>query len=436
MCFQVIQSGCQGYFKSLFLFTSSNRYLINCPENSGRLLTNSFNRIGQLDNVFITQSTWANIGGLPGFGILKRMAARRVNGQIPRPLVNFHGPKDMDEIFRATRCVYDGEPPVNLVERPYTLGNFEDDCLIMQYVPLFGRLKTVAKKLSVENFIDDVAKQSDDAERQSTEQKRDVSVGYIFTLKPKPGHLLIEKCRLAGVPKGPMLGELANGNDVTLADGRIVRSVDVMTQAEPVPSFAVVDVSDEYFLESLLKCNEFDRFFDDSDKNQNVKLDLLVHLTSETIFASPSYQNWMKKFGSCTRHLVLNSLAPLLPHNEGIVRLQAQLNYINSDLFPLLDSHKYDKPMADLNQSVTFAEPLLKYHLRPHRAFERGEQPLEVNGYVEKMKENEEFVSAFAKHVEDLKQCEKVDEIEKYPEFVFTGTGSACPTKVRNVTGK
>ncbi len=42
--------------------------------------------------------------------------------------------------------------------------------------------------------------------------------------KPLPGKLLIEKANEAGVPNGPLLKQLKDGEDVTLDDGRIVSS--------------------------------------------------------------------------------------------------------------------------------------------------------------------------------------------------------------------
>lgn len=53
------------------------------------------------------------------------------------------------------------------------------------------------------------------------------SFGYRIEQKPLPGKLLIDKALAAGVPKGPLLQQLKEGQDVTLADGRIVQSEEV-----------------------------------------------------------------------------------------------------------------------------------------------------------------------------------------------------------------
>lgn len=48
--------------------------------------------------------------------------------------------------------------------------------------------------------------------------------GYRIEQKPLPGKLLIDKAFEAGVPKGPLLKKLKDGEDVTLEDGTIVYS--------------------------------------------------------------------------------------------------------------------------------------------------------------------------------------------------------------------
>lgn len=53
--------------------------------------------------------------------------------------------------------------------------------------------------------------------------------GYRVTQKPLAGELQMEKAIALGVPKGPLLGKLKAGMDITLADGTIVKSTDVVS---------------------------------------------------------------------------------------------------------------------------------------------------------------------------------------------------------------
>ena len=65
-------------------------------------------------------------------------------------------------------------------------------------------------------------------------------LGYRVEQKPLRGKLLIEKARAAGVPNGPLLKQLKDGEDVTLADGRIVESRDVTGEPQAGVTVAIL----------------------------------------------------------------------------------------------------------------------------------------------------------------------------------------------------
>lgn len=64
--------------------------------------------------------------------------------------------------------------------------------------------------------------------------------GFRIEQKPLPGKLLVEKAFELGVPKGPLLKKLKDGEDVELADGRIVYSKDVTGDAQKGFTIAVL----------------------------------------------------------------------------------------------------------------------------------------------------------------------------------------------------
>lgn len=66
--------------------------------------------------------------------------------------------------------------------------------------------------------------------------------GYRIEQKSLPGKLLIDKAKEAGVPNGPLLKQLKDGEDVTLDDGRVVQSQDVT--GEPQQGFTVAILGD------------------------------------------------------------------------------------------------------------------------------------------------------------------------------------------------
>ena len=65
---------------------------------------------------------------------------------------------------------------------------------------------------------------------------------FVIQEAEAPGSLDIHKCVGLGVPKGPLLGQLKAGKDVTLADGRVVKSTDVV--GAPIQGRKVVILGD------------------------------------------------------------------------------------------------------------------------------------------------------------------------------------------------
>lgn len=60
---------------------------------------------------------------------------------------------------------------------------------------------------------------------------------FLCECKPKPGSLSLEKCLKLGVPKGPLLGKLKNGEIVTIEGGVTIRPEDVREPDEQGPKF-------------------------------------------------------------------------------------------------------------------------------------------------------------------------------------------------------
>ncbi len=79
-----------------------------------------------------------------------------------------------------------------------------------------------------------------------------VAVNYVCELHPKLGVLLIEKCVELGVPVGPLLGQLKEGHDVTLDDGRLIHARDVCSEDEVGPIFLVVECPDRSYLDNFV----------------------------------------------------------------------------------------------------------------------------------------------------------------------------------------
>lgn len=165
-------------------------WLFDCGEATQHQILHTTIKPRKIEKLFITHLHGDHIFGLPGL-----LSSRSfLGGEEPTPLT-LYGPKGVMEWVRfsleltKTHLNY----PIHFVEIEEGI-IFEDESFIV-----------TAKKLNhvVPSF------------------------GFRIEQKPLPGELFIEKALKLGVPKGPLLGKLKKGEDVTLEDGTIVYSKEV-----------------------------------------------------------------------------------------------------------------------------------------------------------------------------------------------------------------
>jgi ribonuclease Z len=64
------------------------------------------------------------------------------------------------------------------------------------------------------------------------------TLGYRLTEKPKPGRFDLERAQALGIPAGPLYSHLQAGRAITLADGRVIESAEVVGPPRPGRSLA------------------------------------------------------------------------------------------------------------------------------------------------------------------------------------------------------
>lgn len=163
-------------------------WLFDCGEATQHQILYTTLKPKKIDKIFITHLHGDHIFGLPGF-----LASRSFQGG--EEAVEIYGPPGIREyvesVLRISRTHLGFE--VRFFEQMEGL-IFEDE----------GMSVRAAK-------LDHVIP----------------SCGYRIEQHPLPPKLLIERARELGVPKGPLLAKLKNGEDVFLENGDVVRSEDV-----------------------------------------------------------------------------------------------------------------------------------------------------------------------------------------------------------------
>lgn len=372
---QILGCGAPGAPASVYLFTDQSRYLFNCGEGTQRLAHEHKTKLARLEHIFMTRTSWQRIGGLPGLSLTVQDAGV--------PSLQLHAPPGMDDLFRAMRrFVILKDLKVEAVS--CAAGDRYDDAVMcVSYVPIHKKVvedamePTTASNASSRSQTPD-ADTTDYYEHESgagtvrdsptpssltngrkeeEEHRRteETSVmAFICQLKARPGALSLEKCVDKGVPPGPLLGQLKNGNSIRLADGRQVHAHEVRGPDDPGPVFCVVDIPSVEYLAGLEDVRSLFEPHQAGAKCDDDRATMVIHFTSQHILEHPEYQRFMDRFSASTLHLVLNETnkydglvifaSDKLCHKfhyrfSGYLaahRIQYQLNQLNTFMFPLL----------------------------------------------------------------------------------------------------
>ncbi|XP_017111031.1 ribonuclease Z, mitochondrial [Drosophila elegans] len=410
---QVLGSGANGAPAAVYLFTDQARYLFNCGEGTQRLAHEHKTRLSRLEQIFLTQNTWASCGGLPGLTLTIQDAGVRDLG--------LHGPPHLGAMLQSMRRFVILK---NLQVQTFDCSEgacFEDSILKVDSLPLIS----------------------------SVEPKKSV-INYICQLKPRAGALNLVKCVEQGVPPGPLLGQLKNGQDITLPCGKVVRSADVTEASETALSFGFLDVPSVDYLPSLLAHG---KRLQKLGEEQLTEVALVMHFTPHLIASRQDYKDFLaENFSPGTQHIHLNSPLNQFSGYAAAHRIQHQLHQLAPQVFPILgEQMPCQSQSLSLNLKKTKLEDsngdevksseggeqgvvaMTSFHLRPRKGLDRTlESKLTPEEYVKETHAVPGFTELLAKFKED--NSFPNNSADSFPKIIFLGTGSCIPNKTRNVS--
>lgn len=165
-------------------------WLFDCGEGTQHQILKSSLKLSRLEFLFVTHLHGDHIYGIPGL-----LTSRSYQGG-ETPLV-IYGPPGIrsyvEHVLSISKAHLDYELRMEEIE-PGTV--FEDDQFVIETARLEHRIE---------------------------------SFGYRVIEKPKPGRLLSDKLREAGLPPGPQYAEIKSGRDIQMPDGRILKSSDYVS---------------------------------------------------------------------------------------------------------------------------------------------------------------------------------------------------------------
>lgn len=441
---QVVGTGSRENGASLYVFSEYNRYLFNCGEGTQRLMQEHKLKISRLDNVFVTRMSWNNVGGLSGLILTLKDTG------VPKCV--FSGPPQFEQYLAAIRTFSGSLQGIDLAVRPYTEPHYVDDTMAVYQVPIFAKLDSKkspgspgqssspkSTKRQGKDSGDHLPEKQNDNPERSPKKSRDPSlvVAFVCKLHPKKGNFLVMKAKELGLPVGtsaigPIVAALKAGKSVVF-EGKEIRPEEVCTPADPGPTFLVLECPSREFIQPVCENEQLQKYLAGGSEGPTA---LVVHMVPEAVLADNVYKSWMARFGPTTEHLILNEKNQTV-HNLRSHKIQTQLNLIHSDIFPLLKTFQTKDEPASLSVPIVRGHCLLKYQLRPKFEWQRDavvevdtkefiNEAMEIPGFMAQVEECKRVLAA--------NPALPSDNVDKYPEVVFLGTGSAIPMKIRNVS--
>nr|XP_029727345.1 LOW QUALITY PROTEIN: ribonuclease Z, mitochondrial-like [Aedes albopictus] len=446
---QIVGSGAPGAPASVYLFSDQTRYLFNCGEGTQRLAYEHKTKLSCLENIFMTRTCWERIGGLPGICLTMQ--------DVGVPNVTLHGPPGLDELFKAMRrFVILKDMKVEAAECKAE-DVFDDHVMSLKYVAINREPESLSNS-DEEDQVDDTTVDDTDyyayemrnkpapkpklsAFQQDWTKRHEESVmAYICKLKLRFGQLSLEKCVDRGVTPGPLLGQLKNGNDVTLPDGTVVKSSDVRGPDDPGPVFIFIDIPSEEYFRDLDDKNEAFAPYQSTATEESNQAMYVLHFSPLGVMQKPEYRKFMDRFSASTRHIALNEINNFSGYIASH-RIQYHLNQLDGGIFPLLKEQNNDYVNQDgriQDIDVVKSSSLSYLHVRPKKGIDRTQEAaLNPSEYLQELEILPEFKLALdqlPKLALRKPQQQLVARSEKYPRVVFLGTGSSIPNKTRNVS--
>ncbi|GAM24240.1 hypothetical protein SAMD00019534_074150 [Acytostelium subglobosum LB1] len=454
---------------SVYAFFDKDRYFFECGEGSQRVYKErSSIKIGKIRTIFLTSLSWESLGGLMGVFYLL-IAIEDVKE------VDIYGPPGLYNIFYHSREFLNITLKVNVYEmNSNSVQTLNLEQLTVQTIPLSKRTLqqlqeqqkqqmdvTPFKMTTYHNYME--AEQWEKlmaatcAERKSmyvnvtqvdpsSVVDRDAVLCYIGITKDFPGRFYPERAIALGVPKGPMFHKLSNGQSVQTPKGDTVTPDQVMDKTQPGTRFAIIRCPTVEYFDSLFNSTAFTEYFVEQPATQ---LSSIVHLVPEEVLATEQYQQFMNKFGTATKHIIVNSTN--CQDYKQLAAAEMEIKKLHSFLPSLFPGEAVPNQVAPLSNSLAAlpnvipCQKMTRAYLGPPASagtveFVAMDEEISedkddrVTSALMMHPKAEVIRQQIAKLTEELEQT-PTEQRKAYPRVLFTGTSSAKPSKQRNVTG-
>eukprot|EP00501_MAST-03F_sp_TOSAG23-6_P000755 GSMAST32.ASY1.ANO1.783.1 assembled CDS len=255
-------------------------------------------------------------------------------------------------------------------------------------------------------------------------------VSYMCHPSSPPGKFFPKKALALGVPRGPMFGQLVKGKTITLPCGRVVKPEDCVAEKVSSPIFGMISCPSKVWIPFLVNHSGFDPYFIDSRN-------CLVHSAPFSVVSDIRYKRWMLRFGTKVQHIFINSETSSQRFTFDASSIaQDILHEVNPTVFPILFHKKNPNHQirnSKWNVKVKPAQQLLVYNLLPVKSVGFDYSYIEARANKIQNRKKRYRTNVFTNN-KVMKTILTNLNNEIHVSISFLGTGSAIPTKLRNVT--
>lgn len=457
-------------YPSILLRTGSGKRFLfgGVTEGTQRAVNQRKMRVSRLSTIFLTGSlNWNVVGGLPGLILT-------VSDQGNLNLTVANGNGILDYVIASWRN-FVFRFGMNLSPKVLkTDDSLSDEGITVRAINLKGssdskseilsenntnKLRSIARKmfpLDVKANKPADLNEDDDAEIKHPSdpsnsdsyihvklpdfQKQSISTCYSIGFEPVRGKFQVEKAKQLNISDKRLFGKLARGEEITLEDGRVIKPGDVLSDPRSFQPVLIIDIPFNEFLQSAYETNW----------DENVAL--IFHLLGEEVEPfSDEYLKFIESFGpDCRHHISHPRYCPDSIVFEGGALVNLKLKTVLKDHFNLpISKGSEDLLPKKLNQNIN---TLLQGQSFVLECSSQGTQnKLEFNETLNNGPKDWE--SVFKNEVAPLNMKSKytMEEVldqtsvsnitinrdiplKDQVETITLGTGSALPSKYRNVS--
>ncbi|CAG8954483.1 hypothetical protein HYFRA_00004395 [Hymenoscyphus fraxineus] len=264
------------------------------------------------------------------------------------------------------------------------------------------------------------------------------SICYIIKGHPQRGKFDAPAALKLGVKKGPSFRDLTMGKSVTTQDGKVVTPEMVMGPTRESSGFAIIELPTTAYVGPLIDRPEWS-----SNEVMN-EVKAAIWILGPGVTEDTRLQEFMKKQKGMKHIVSSKDCCPNYLAMESPATSAIKLSLIDSDRFPVPKFKNTVEQPLEGPKPFEAARPGLIFDIEP-RFQERDDQVVPLLNTIKVVEEarNNKEVMDLAKIAQTQIRAEdyqnKLDERQrdipsKDAEIVTLGTGSAVPSKYRNVS--